>query len=129
MAQHELELILMRELAAHLQLPIFVVRPNGDLLFYNEPAESLLGQRFDETGPMPIDDWATRFAPTDADGTPLRPEDLPLAKTARSGQPSHSDLYVVDAHGNRRHLEVTRIPLTSTSGRMLGAAALFWEIP
>jgi PAS domain-containing protein len=129
MAQHELELILMRELAAHLQMPIFVVRPDGDLLFYNEPAEALLGVRFDETGPMPIHDWVARFAPTDVDGTPLGPETLPLAETARSGQPSHSDLFVLDAHGNRRHLDVTRIPLTTASGRMVGAAALFWEIP
>jgi PAS domain-containing protein len=129
MAQHELELILMRELAAHLQMPIFVVRPDGDLLFYNEPAEALLGVRFDETGPMSIDDWVTRFAPTDVDGTRLGPEDLPLAQTARSGRPSHGDLFVLDAHGQRRHLDVTRIPLTTTSGQMVGAAALFWEIP
>jgi PAS domain-containing protein len=129
MAQHELELILMRELAAHLQVPIFVVRPNGDLAFFNEPAEALLGLRFDETGPMPIDEWSVRLNPSDAEGSPLHPEDLPLAKTARSGQPSHSDLYIVDANGNRRHLDVTRIPLTTTSGRMVGAAALFWEIP
>jgi PAS domain-containing protein len=129
MAQHELELILMRELAAHLQMPIFVVQPNGDLIFFNEPAEALLGVRFDETGPLPIAEWGTRFSPTDADGTPLRPKDIPLAKTARSGQPSHSDLFVLDAHGNRRHLDVTRIPLTTTSGQMVGAAAIFWEIP
>jgi PAS domain-containing protein len=129
MAQHELELILMRELAAHLQMPIFVVRPDGDLLFYNEPAEALLGVRFDEAGPMPIEEWASRFAPTDADGTPLGPENMPLAKTARSGQPSHSDLFVLDAHGNRRHLDVTRIPLTTASGQLVGAAAIFWEIP
>ena len=129
MAQHELELILMRELAAHLQIPIFVVRPDGGLLFYNEPAEALLGLRFDETGPMPIDEWVSCFAPTDVDGTPLRPEDLPLTKTARSGQPNHGDLFVRDVHGNRRHLDVTRIPLTTASGQMVGAAALFWEIP
>jgi PAS domain-containing protein len=47
-----IELILMRELADHLATPIFVVEPNGDLLFYNEPAEKLLGTRFDETGTM-----------------------------------------------------------------------------
>ena len=38
-----IEIILMRELADHLATPIFVVDPDGDLLFYNEPAEKLLG--------------------------------------------------------------------------------------
>ena len=33
----------MRELADHLATPIFVVDAAGDLLFYNEPAEKLLG--------------------------------------------------------------------------------------
>ena len=60
---HPLELILMRELAGHLSTPIFVVDPNGDLLFYNEPAETLLGSRFDETGMMPFKQWATMFSP------------------------------------------------------------------
>ena len=47
-----IEVILMRELAGHLATPIFVVNADGDLLFYNEPAEKLLGSRFDESGPM-----------------------------------------------------------------------------
>ena len=43
MAQHEIELILMRELASYLAMAIFVVDPEGELLYYNEPAERLLG--------------------------------------------------------------------------------------
>jgi len=56
-----IELILMRQLAGSLAMPIFVVDPAGDLLFYNEPAEELLGRRFDEAGPMPAADWSTAF--------------------------------------------------------------------
>ena len=47
-----IQIILMRQLAGYLSVPLFLVGPNGDLLFYNEPAEAILGRRFDETGAM-----------------------------------------------------------------------------
>jgi len=68
----------MRQLAGYLTMPIFVVDPQGTLLFYNEPAEALLGRRFDEAGEMPVQEWSTAFAPRDEDDSPLRPEVLPL---------------------------------------------------
>ena len=129
MAQYELELILMRELASHLQMPIFVVNPTGDLLFFNEPAEVLLGLRFEETGAMPVEDWSTRFHPTDEAGNPLAATDLPLVQTMSTGRPVHGDIHIVGSDGVRRHLEITGIPLAGTSGRAVGAAAIFWEAP
>ena len=45
-----IQIILMRQLAGYLSVPLFLVGPKGDLLFYNEPAEAILGRRFDETG-------------------------------------------------------------------------------
>ena len=44
-----IQIILMRRLAEYLSVPLFLVGPNGDLLFYNEPAEVILGRRIDET--------------------------------------------------------------------------------
>ena len=43
MPQKDIELILMRQLANYLAVPILVVDSAGTLLFYNEPAEVLLG--------------------------------------------------------------------------------------
>ena len=76
---NDVELILMKQLASYLAMPIFLVDPAGTLLYYNEPAEALLGQRYDETGEMALDVWGKVFVPTDRDGTPLSPEELPLA--------------------------------------------------
>ena len=45
MSQKAIELILMRQLASSLAMPIFLVDPSGNLVFYNEPAEQLLGSR------------------------------------------------------------------------------------
>jgi PAS domain-containing protein len=122
-----IELILMRELADHLATPIFVVQPNGDLLFYNEPAEQLLGSRFDETGLMPFQEWATAFTPTDDDGTPIPPEELPLAIAAQQQRPAQRPMSIVGLDGVHRRLMVAAIPLKGQWGDHLGAAAIFWE--
>src|SRR5262245_19347294 len=70
-AHKELELILMRQLADCLAMPIFIVNAQGTLLFYNEPAELLLGQRFEESGELTTHQWATAFVPTDHQNRPL----------------------------------------------------------
>ena len=40
---HSIQIILTRQLAGYLSVPTFLVDPKGTLLFYNEPAEELLG--------------------------------------------------------------------------------------
>ena len=55
-----IQIILMKQLAGYLSVPLFLVGPNGDLLFYNEPAEAILGRRFDETGAMSAKEWFSR---------------------------------------------------------------------
>ena len=50
---HPIQIILTQRLASYLSVPVFLVDHKGDLLFYNEPAESFVGRRFDETGAMP----------------------------------------------------------------------------
>ncbi len=47
MSQKEIELILLRQCASHLAMPIWLMGENGDLLYYNEPAEPILGRRFE----------------------------------------------------------------------------------
>jgi len=92
MAQKPIELILMRQLASSLVMPIFLVDMAGTLLFYNEPAEQILGMRFDETGEMPASEWTTRWEPSDADGAPLVPERLPLMVAVQECRPAHREL-------------------------------------
>ena len=78
MSQQEIEVILSRQLAEYLEVPIFIVDPDGDLLYYNEPAEAVLGIRYAETGPLSASDWSTIFKPVDHQGQPMKPEELPL---------------------------------------------------
>ena len=78
MSQQEIEVILTRQLATYLAMPIFVVGPDGTLVFYNEPAEAILGCRFDETGALSVDEWMRLFKATDEHGAPLPPGERPV---------------------------------------------------
>jgi PAS domain-containing protein len=127
-AQPAVELILMRELAGKLAMPVFVVDPDGGLLFYNEPAEELLGMRFDETGAMPLGDWAVQFTPTDERGRPLAAEALPLVQVIATHRAAHGQFWIEGMDGANRFLEVTAFPLLGQGDAFLGAAALFWEV-
>lgn len=128
MSQQEIEVILARHLAEHLAMPIFLVNPDGDLLFYNEPAEAILGFHYDETGPMPANEWATVFQPVDPEGQPMKPEDLPLVIAITHRYPAHKNFWIKGMDGTLRQIEVTAFPLIGQADRFLGAIAIFWEV-
>ena len=128
MAQREVELILVRQLESYLAIPIFLVDPAGNLIYYNEPAELLLGSRYDETGEMPVETWSTVFVPRDEAGEPLAPEQLPLVRALATHPPHHGRMVIDGLDGGRRRLDVTAIPLLGQHGRELGAMAVFWEV-
>ena len=73
---HPIQIILTRQLAGYLSVPLFLVDPNGTLLFYNEPAEAILGRRFEETGAMAAKEWSSVFTPIDDGGEPIPPDEL-----------------------------------------------------
>jgi PAS domain-containing protein len=127
LAQQPVELILLKQVASHLALPIFLVDPNGDLLFYNEPAEEILGRRYDETGTLPLPVWSVLFTPQDEAGDDLEPEHLPLVVALSERRPVHDRFVIVGLDGTRRKLSVTAVPLVGLGERFLGAVALFWE--
>ena len=125
----ELEVILMRQLADCLAMPIFIVNVEGTLLFYNEPAERLLGQRFEETGELSTAQWSRAFVPTDHHGKLLPPKRLPLVIALRERRPAHADFLIRGFDHVVRHIQATAFPLTGRANRFLGAVAVFWEVP
>ena len=129
MSQHEIEVILARHLAEQLVMPIFIVDPIGDLVYYNEPAESILGCRYNETGPMPAQEWSTIFQPFDEDGKPIPADDLPLIIATSKQSPAHKNFWIRSLDGNHRRIEITAFPLVAQANRFLGALAIFWEVP
>ena len=129
MAQKAIELILMRQLASSLAMPIFLVDASGNLLFYNEPAEQLLGRRFDETGEMSMPEWSSLFAPIGEDGSPVPREARPLSIALQKHHAAHLAFWIRGLDGVRRKIEATAFPLEGQGGRQLGAVGIFWEQP
>lgn len=128
MTQNEIEIILCRHWASYLETPIFLVDTVGNLLYYNEPAEKILGQRFSETGEMPAEVWGSIFELTSEDRTLLKPEELPLSIALAERRPIHMKLWLTGLDNVERYIQTTCFPLIGQADRFLGAVALFWEM-
>ncbi len=127
MSAHEIEIILSRQLADCLTVPVFIVNPEGSLIFYNEPAEGILGKKFEDTGPMPVGDWGTSFFPHDEDGKDLPPEELPLVQTIKNKMPAHKTFWIRALNGKSTKISVTSIPIIGRTKKFSGAVAIFWD--
>jgi PAS domain-containing protein len=122
-----IELILMRQLATYLGVPIFIVGADEQLLYYNEAAEMLLGRPYGDAGQMSLQDLTAIFQVVDAKGAPLAWDEQPLAIALRNNRPAHTRIRFHALDGVMRDVEVTAFPLEGQGGRRLGAAAIFWE--
>jgi PAS domain-containing protein len=123
-----IQIILIRQLAGYLGVPLFLADRNGDLLFYNEPAEAIVGMRFEETGAIPATTWTSMFTPMDEQGQSIPPEQLPLMIAIATQRPAYKRFYIHGMNGVRRHIEVTSVPIVGLQGEFLGATSLFWEV-
>lgn len=129
MAQQPIELILARQLASRLAVPVLLVDANGDTLFFNEPAEAILGTPFDEVDSMSFAERTAFLSPRDLGGQPLAPGDLPGMVAMRERRPSHGIFDIAGLDGVRRPVEATGIPLEGAGGHMLGALVIIWTAP
>jgi PAS domain-containing protein len=128
MGQKAVEVILMRQLASYLAVPIVLVDPKGDLVFFNEAAQPLVGRSFEGTGAIRRGEWSTQFRPTWEDGTPVPREDQPLFVATERREPAHRRYWVQGLDGVRRQVEGLGFPLVGQGDRMLGAVGIFWDV-
>ena len=126
MASYEIEIILHHQLADCMSIPVFITDTIGNLLFYNEPAEEILGKRFDDTGEMPVEVWSTIYKPLDDEGNILPPEELPLVKTLMNCLPYHKTFRIESLKGKAEKISLTSYPIIGRTGKFLGAVAIFW---
>lgn len=126
-AQHPIEVILAQRLLAHLSMPGFLVDADGEMLFYNDAAEDVIGLRYDETGSVPMAVWATALSPRDDDGRALTAEETPVVEALAARRPVHRSMHLRGLDGVDRTVTGTAVPLEGQGGRHLGVMALFWE--
>ena len=124
---YAIELILNRQLADCLAIPVFITDTIGNLLFYNEPAEEILGKRYEDTGEMPVEQWATVFKNRDENGEPLPSDELPLVKTLKNRLPYFKTFCIESLQGKVVKISVTSYPIIGRAGNFLGAVAIFWR--
>jgi PAS domain S-box-containing protein len=123
-----IQMILARQLASCVAAPILLVDVEGALIYYNEPAEEIFNQRFDETGEMPAVEWTARIAAADDDRNPLPPEDRPMMRAITRRYPVSQTIWIRRSDGEWRHLHVTAFPLVGERDVLFGAMSIFWEI-
>ena len=128
MSQRAVEIILMRQLASYLAMPILLFDPQGNLLFYNEPAETILGRRFDETGEIPLKEWYAMIDPLAEDGSPLPLKARPLVIALQTRKAATRSFLLRMPDGSRRKVDSTAFPLEGQGGRNLGAVAILMGV-
>jgi PAS domain-containing protein len=126
--QRGIEIILTRQLASYLSVPILIVDPVGDLVYFNESAEPILGRRFEETGMIRRGEWSQLFQPTDDDGTPVEREQQPLFIATMHQRPAYRRSWIRGLDGMNRQIEGIAFPLRGLGQRFLGAVGVFWEV-
>lgn len=127
MAQHPIEIILLRQWASMLSVPIWITDVSGTLVFFNEPTEKLVGMRFEDAGEMTTEEVSQRFELCDLDGLPIPDAERPLVIALNKQQPSHRNLLMRRADGVQQRIAATAIPIIGEGTRHLGAMVMLWE--
>jgi PAS domain-containing protein len=123
-----LEIVLTRQLASYLAVPILVVDRHLDLVFFNESAESILGRRFDETGGIRRGEWDSVFRTVDAHGIEVPVEERPLVIAIDRRRPAHQRFGLTGLDGVARRIEGVAFPLETAEAGLVGAVGIFWEL-
>ena len=126
--QHSVELILVRQLASYLFVPVLVFDATGTVVFYNEPAERMLGVRFEETGRIDREEAERLVELSDDPSAGSESQEFPLDVALQQRRPAHARrLALRRADRVRLLVEITAFPIIDHAERLLGAVLMFWE--
>jgi hypothetical protein len=123
-----IQMILARQLASCVAMPILLVDTAGTLVFYNEPAEEMLNQRFRGNGEIPADDWNRMVMVTDENKVPLPPDERPIRAALLSGRPVSRSMWTRRGGGALASHADHRVPLVGEGDALVGVMSIFWEI-
>lgn len=126
-AHKSLPVILAREFASNLATPLAVIDEDGTLVFFNEPAERIIGQTHAELGDLSEDEWRARFQAERRDGTQISADEMPTSVARRLRRPAHETLHFTMLDGQQRTLSVTAIPMLGREQDVAGVVVVFWE--
>ena len=119
--------ILAREFASNLATPTLIVDAEGQLIFYNEAAEEILGRSFAELGEMSIDEFSASVAPRVEGDDPLPQDRRPTKIALEERRASHEDMTITSFDGEVRHIGVTAFPLFAQKDEFVGIVVIWWR--
>jgi PAS domain-containing protein len=125
--QRNVALILARELAVNVATPMWIWDECGELVYYNEHVQAILGSPQPEIGVGRLEELP-QFEPTDLEDNPIDVAQLPSAIAIRERRAAHREVRIVGRDGVRRELSVTAFPLFAREGEFVGAVSVFWEL-
>jgi PAS domain-containing protein len=125
--QKSLVLILAREFASNLAMPIYIADADETLVYFNESAERIAGRSFAETGEMPVRHWTRMLVPRAVDGSELSREEMPGGIAYTEHRPVHASLRITGLDGEEREVATTALPLLGPDGEFHGIMVIFWE--
>ena len=123
-----IQIILARQLANCVATPMLLVDDQNALIYYNEPAEAILNQRFEETGEISKDTWTTLFALADEERKAIPKQDRPMMLALSLRTPISRTVWMQCGHRDWKHMSITAFPLVGEGKQFLGAQMIFWEI-
>ena len=127
MAQHPIEMILLKQWASLIAVPVWITDADGRLVYYNEPTEEIIGLRFEDAGEMSAEQLAEVFVISDLDGSPLASDDRPLMIALTKQMSAHRRIRFLRGDKQWREIAVTAIPIIGEGNRHLGAMVTMWE--
>jgi len=126
-AQHPIEMILLKQWASLIAVPVWITDADGRLIYYNEATEEIIGLRFEDAGELSAEQLSEVFVLCDLDGSPLATDDRPLIIALTKQMASHRRIRFLRSDKEWREIAVTALPIIGEGNRQLGAMVTMWE--
>ena len=127
MGGRAIELILAKQLASSLAVPVLLYDRDGTVAFFNERAEILLGTQLHQEDVLSTQDMRDTFQITTIEGFEQKPDERIVELAMREGRASHRSLRIRALDGVVREVDATAVPLIGHSGDNVGTLVFFWE--
>lgn len=121
-----LVLIRAKHLAESVTTPMLLIDALGNLVFYNEAAEEVLGAPFTEVGQKPATEWQAQFKVRGRRDEPAPLESMPGWMDLRGARPGTGHVRLTTLEGTDIFIAVCAFPLFTSQHQFDGALVIFW---
>jgi len=122
-----IELILLRQLASRLPMPVALVDAEGDLVYINPATEQLLGLDQAAMADYPTSRFDELLDPREPDGSPMEVRNMSIMVALHDRRPRQSKMILHGSDGVPHRVVTNAVPLDGQGGKLIGAMSIFWE--